>query len=361
MGSSAKADSAQQGFLKGALALGATFVCPFAGLLQDALGRRVTLILCCVLYMACVAITTTAPAYQLGGGGGYLQVAVGRVLTGAVIGIFSSTVPMYIAELSPPAIRGSLVTVNQVCICTGILLGYVASTVFKGKWVAQFVTATPLAAILLAAFIFITPYSPRWLMSKGREEEARIVLRRIRGTATEAVVEEELNGIRESCAAVAVVGGSNKYAMLALPHIRWGIAIGVMGSLMQQWVGVNAVNGFAPQIFEGAGSSPDQAHVQTIYIGVAKLVFVVVALLLMDRVGRKPLLLVGCVGMAASSALLAVSYQVPNGNTLAVASLVLYMAFFEISLGPILWLLLSELYPIQIKGVAMSIGSTVCW
>jgi MFS family permease len=110
-----------------------------------------------------------------------------------------------------------------------------------------------------------------------------------------------------------------------------------------------------------AGSTKAEAHVQTIYIGVAKLVFVVVALLLMDRVGRKPLLVVGCAGMAVSSALLAASYQLPNANMLAVASLVLYMAFFEISLGPILWLLLSELYPLPVKGVAMSIGSTMTW
>jgi MFS family permease len=137
-----------------------------------------------------------------------------------------------------------------------------------------------------------------------------------------------------------------------------------MGSIMQQWVGVNAVNSFAPQIFESAGSSSDQAHVFTVYIGVAKLVFVLVALALMDRVGRKPLLLVGCAGMALSCAGLAASFGMEGGaakgNT-AVACLVLYMAFFEISLGPILWLLLSELYPVEVKGVAMSVGATMCW
>jgi len=278
-----------------------------------------------------------------------------------VIGVFSSTVPMYVAELSPPAIRGALVTVNQVAVCTGILLGYVSSAVLTPGWRAQFAAATPLAAALLLSFVFVTPFSPRWLMSKGREEEARAVLLRIRGGEEgDAAVEAELAGVRESCAVAAAAAGS-KYALLLEPHTRWGVTIGVMGAIMQQWVGVNAVNGFAPAIFEAAGSTPAEAHVQTIYIGVAKLVFVVVALLLMDRVGRKPLLLVGCAGMAASSALLAASYQLPGSNSLAVASLVLYMAFFEISLGPILWLLLSELYPVQVKGVAMSVGATTCW
>lgn len=351
-----RCDTTQQGFLKGALALGATVVCPFAGLLQDRLGRRVTLIICCLIYCGCVFVTATANTYESGGGGGYFQMAIGRFMTGMVIGIFSSTVPMYIAELSPPSIRGALVTVNQVCVCTGVLLGYVSSAAFTPHWQIQFYAASPLATCLFLSFIFITPYSPRWLMTQGREEEARAVLRRIR---SEDVVEEELASIRDGCALVTL--GGSKYKMLLEPHIRWAVTIGVMGACMAQWVGVNAVNGFAPNIFESAGSTKAQAHIQTVYIGVAKLFFVVVALLLMDRVGRKPLLLVGCVGMAASSALLAASYQIPNANWLAVGSLVLYMAFFEISLGPILWLLLSELYPVQVKGVAMSIGVTTTW
>jgi sugar porter (SP) family MFS transporter len=354
MGAAAKKDLAAQGLLKGGLALGATIVCPFAGLLQDRLGRRISLIICCALYLAVCALTATAAEYPAG----FAQVAAGRFFTGMVIGIFSSTVPMYIAELSPPAIRGSLVTVNQVCICTGILLGYLSSLLLTPRWQWEFIGATPLAVILLAAFVWVTPFSPRWLMTKGREEEARAVLLQLRDGDEEAV-EAELAAMRSAAEAAGAV--KNKYSALMQPHIRWGVTIGVVGALMQQWVGVNAVNGFAPNIFEAAGYTPDEAHIQTVYIGVAKLVFVVVALALMDRVGRRPLLLIGCAGMALSSALLAASYQLPNGNTLAVAALVLYMAFFEISLGPILWLLLSELYPAEVKGVAMSIGSTVTW
>jgi len=358
MGALASKDTANQGLLKGALALGATVACPFAGFLQDGLGRRITLIICCSIYLGACAITASAGAYP----GGFAQLAAGRFLTGMVVGVFSSTVPMYIAELSPPAIRGALVTVNQVCICTGILLGYLSSFLLSPSWRVEFVAATPLAVVLIAAFAFITPFSPRWLMTKGREGEARAILLRLRdGDA--AAVEEELRGMRDAADAAreAAASGASKYASLAQPHIRWAVAIGVVGACMQQWVGVNAVNGFAPNIFKSTGSTDAQAHLQTVYIGVAKLVFVVVALALMDRVGRKPLLLVGCAGMALSSALLAASYQMANANQLAVVSLVLYMAFFEISLGPILWLLLSELYPTDVKGVAMSIGATVTW
>lgn len=358
MGALASKDSGNQGLLKGALALGATVACPFAGFLQDGLGRRITLIICCVVYLGVCAVTATAPAYP----SGFPQMAAGRFLTGMVVGVFSSTVPMYIAELSPPAIRGALVTVNQVCICAGILLGYLSSYLLSPSWRFEFAAATPLAAVLVASFALITPFSPRWLMTKGREGEARAILMRLRRGET-AAVEEELRQMREAADAAreASAGGASKYAALAQPHIRWAVAIGVTGAVMQQWVGVNAVNGFAPNIFKSTGSTDAQAHLQTVYIGVAKLVFVVVALALMDRAGRRPLLLVGCAGMALSSALLAASYQMKDANTLAVVALVLYMAFFEISLGPILWLLLSELYPASVKGVAMSIGSTVAW
>jgi hypothetical protein len=177
------------------------------------------------------------------------------------------------------------------------------------------------------------------------------------------------------------------------PHVLWAVAIGVMAATMQQvrgdpspaallnpphsrplplllrlqWCGVNAVNAFAQQIFVAAGFSASQAATEAIYIGVAKLVFVIVALMLMDVLGRKVLLLVGAAGMTAT--LLSLGYLLthlgdpvsPATGIGAAASLVLYMAFFEISLGPVLWLLLSELYPLQVKGVAMGIGATTCW
>lgn len=339
---------AQLGFLVGALALGATFVCPFAGFLQSGLGRRRTLLLCCVAYMGAALVSTMA--------NGFLMLAAGRLLTGLTIGVFSSTVPMYVAELSPAALRGSLVTVNQVCICTGILLGYAAGAALGNQWRWQFAAGIPLAALLFFAFILVTPYSPRWLMTKGREEEARAVLMTIRG-GDEAAVEAELDGIRDAVAQVAAV--TSLKDQLLQRHVLWGVTIGVMGAIMQQFCGVNAVNGFAPDIFKSAGSNNPQ--LESVAIGVSKLVFVVVALLLMDRAGRKPLLLVGCAGMAACLIALALTFQLKLPGWTAVASLVLYMSFFEVSLGPILWLLLSELYPLPVKGVAMSIGSTVTW
>lgn len=184
-----------------------------------------------------------------------------------------------------------------------------------------------------------------------------------------AAVEAELTSVRE---AIELTASLDPFVKLREPHIIWGVVIGVVGAFLQQMVGVNAVNGFAAQIFEDAGSGASAAKLEQVMIGVSKLVFVIVALLLMDRAGRKPLLLVGCAGMAISCISLALVFQLSplvdgkrqpqgSGGIFAVFSLVSYMAFFEISLGPILWLLLSELYPLQVKGIAMGIGSTTCW
>ena len=352
--------SAEYGFLAGAMPVGATVACLFAGLLQDGLGRRITLILASCIYLGSAAMAHWATDFAMFAGA--------RLVTGVSIGIFSSTVPMYIAELAPPQLRGTLVTLNQVCICTGILLGYAVDKVLTPYWRWELSAGVPMAVAVLLCFIFVTPFSPRWLLSRGRAAEARAVLMRIRGGRA-AEVDAEMAAIE---AAIAMTTGGGRWDKLREPHVMWGVAIGVIAALMQQWCGVNAVNAFAQEIFVDAGFSASDATTQAIYIGVAKLAFVIVALALMDRVGRKPLLLVGCAGMAASLLALALSFQLnPKQSPIdklpksvgvtASAALVLFMAFFEISLGPVLWLLLSELYPLQVKGVAMSVGSFTCW
>ena len=347
--------SAAYGFLAGAMPIGATAACLVAGLLQDGLGRRVTLVLASLVYIASALLSHWAVDFAM--------LAGARLLTGVSIGVFSSTVPMYIAELAPPQLRGTLVTLNQVSICTGILLGYMVDKFLTPYWRWELVAGLPIAVTVLLCFLFVTPFSPRWLLAKGRVDEARAVLMRIRGGRV-AEVEAEIAAIE---AAIALTTGAGRWAKLRERHVVWGIVIGVMAALMQQWCGINAVNAYAQEIFADAGFSASDATTQAIYIGVAKLVFVVVALALMDRLGRKPLLLIGSAGMTAALLALALSFQLnarPFSKTVgytASASLVRFMAFFEVSLGPVLWLLLSELYPLQVKGVAMSIGSFTCW
>ena len=310
---------ASYGFLASALPAGAAGACLLAGFAQERLGRRRTLALCCVAYVAATLVSFTAQSFA--------QLAAGRVLTGASVGVFSSTAPMYIAELSPPSRRGQLVTVNQVCICTGLLLGYFASALIPGDWRWQLLSGAPLALVLCAVFVFVMPFSPRWLMMKGREVEAREILVRLRAGEDEAVVAAELDGIREACASLDGKGAGGRFwEKLRERHVLWSIAIGVTAAIMQQWSGVNAVNMYASDTFRAAGFSGALLTQLPVLIGVAKLAFVVVALALMDRVGRRPLLLVGCAGMVVSLVVLGFALQpapVPRDlGILATASLV---------------------------------------
>jgi MFS family permease len=308
---------------------------------------------------------------------------------------------MYIAELSPPAFRGKLVTVNQVCICSGILVGFATGKVFS-SWRWMMACGLPVAGLLLLAFIIVTPYSPRWLMTKGREEEARAVLTSIRGVDDGGdAVEAELAAIAET---IETARATSVSATLALPWVRWAVIVGVALSFIQQASGVNSVNAYAPDVLSDAGFNTSDSLTMSIYIGLVKLLFVIVALAMMDRLGRRDLLLWGTGGMAVSLGCLAISLTLKAAPMLSAVSLFLYMAFFEvrgtrmvdaegsdviaprafsphcsfpcplsttsldpscylsqISLGPVMWLLLSELYPLSVRGVAMSIGSTACW
>ena len=314
---------AAYGFLASALPAGATVACLFAGFFQELLGRRRTLALCCAAYTAAALVSFLSASYA--------QLAAGRVLTGLSIGVFSSTAPMYIAELSPPARRGQLVTVNQVCICTGVLLGYLASAVVPSLWRVQLICGAPLAVVLCGVFLFAMPFSPRWLMTKGREEEARAVLERLRAGEAPAAIAAELDGIREACASMGGEGAGERFwAKLRERHVLWSITIGVVAATMQQWSGVNAVNMYTSDVFKAAGFSGSLLTQLPILIGVAKLVFVIVALALMDRVGRKPLLLVGCAGMVVSLTLLGFALRpspVPQSlGILATAALCLYVS-----------------------------------
>lgn len=342
------------GFIAAGMPVGATLSCPFAGILQDVFGRRITLIIAAVFYIAAVSVSSTAH--------GYSQLVAGRVLTGMAIGVFSSTAPMFISELSPPSMRGRLGAVNQMCICIGIMVGYISCKVLGSDWRWQFMAGAPVAMLLAAAFIFITPFSPRWLLTKGREAEARVILERIRGPEAVAAgaVDDEVSAISAS---LSLVGSVSTWAQLKQRHVMWSICIGVTLAFIQQWCGCNAVNAYAPDILQQSGFSAASSSTQSIMIGLSKVIFVSFALVVMDRVGRRPLLIYGTLLLIVFLILCAV-FMLPTVRVppeLTAVALFLYMAAFELSLGPLLWLLLSELYPLSIRGIAMAVGSTANW
>lgn len=329
-----------------------------AGLLQDWIGRKATVVLACVIYIAGAAVEFFSHGHS------FEMLLTGRIVVGLGVGWLSSTVPMYIAELSPAHIRGMLVTSNQLNICIGILLGYLVDA-FVTNWWVQLGCGILLAAPLILSFLFVTPMSPRWLAAQGRFDDSRKVLLSIRGEHETAYVGAELGEIQKSLETT-----NHGWERLREPAVFRSVVVGCVLGVFQQITGVNAINAYAPDVLQAAGFDKSKSKIMAIFIGVVKVVLVAIAMMLMDRLGRKTMLLAGTTGMivcmvALSSILLHFDHaneKVPKAwGMISAVCLWFYMAFFEISLGPVLWLLLSEMFPLEVRGTAMALGSSTNW
>jgi SP family arabinose:H+ symporter-like MFS transporter len=285
------------------------------------------------------------------------QFLIFRFIGGLAIGSASIVSPLYISEVAPPRIRGALVSVNQLAIVTGILISYFASWALVGagpsNWRWMFATGA-IPAVIFFAFVLGVPESPRWLIKQGREEEARGILDRLNGPQIAAA---EVLSIRE---ALATEGGSIKE--LFRPGLRKALLIGVFLAVFQQTTGINAVIYYAPRFFEAAGLARASAIFQSAIIGVVNVLFTLVAIALVDKLGRKPMLLTGSAGMGISFLLLgaAFKFQLFSGGLVLVFTL-LYVAFFAMTLGPIVWVVIAEIFPTRVRGRAMAIATVALW
>ncbi len=321
------------------------------GILADQLGRRKLLIV-------------TAAVFGLGAIGAALSpgtawLIAARVVAGGAIGIASFVAPLYISEIAPVDIRGRLVSINQVALTSGIVISYLVDYAFAGSQAWRWMLA--MAAIPAVAFgiglIFI-PDSPRWLAGRGHLDEARAVLKRIRPANQ---VDAEIKDIQQS-----VTQQKGNWSELLSPLLRSAMVVGVGLAIAQQITGINTVIYYAPTIFKFAGfSSSSVAILASVGVGVVNVIFTVVAMQLLDRVGRRPLLLVSLAGMALSLIVLGLAFSLPQlsgrRGWIAVASLMAYVGSFAVGLGPVFWLILSEIYPLRIRGRAMSVGTAANW
>ncbi len=321
------------------------------GMLADRLGRRKLLIITAVVFGLGAIGAALAPATA--------WLVAARVVAGAAIGIASFVAPLYISEIAPVDIRGKLVSVNQVALTSGIVISYLIDYAFAGSqaWRWMFAMAVIPAAAFGIGLMFI-PDSPRWLAGRGHLEQARAVLRRIRAPEK---VETELNDIQHS-----VAQQKGNWSELLSPLLRSAMIVGVGLAIAQQITGINTVIYYAPTIFKFAGlSSASVAILASVGVGVVNVVLTVVAMQLIDRVGRRPLLLVSLAGMAVSLFVLGLAFSLRqlSGNLgwIAVASLMVYVGCFAVGLGPVFWLILSEIYPLRIRGRAMSVGTAANW
>ncbi|SRR5579883_65594 len=340
-----------QGAVTSAVLAGATAGAGFSGRLADRFGRRRMILAVAVLFFLSSLLTSLAPDVS--------WLAVGRILVGLAIGVCSYTGPLYISEIAPAQNRGALVSLNQLLITIGILVSYLTDYLFAGgeHWRWMFGVAAVPAVILGIGMAFL-PESPRWLVSQGRREQARTVLERVR-SASEA--EEELNAIETHDE-----GQEAGWTELADRRYRPALIVGIGLAIFQQITGINTIIYYAPTIFQMAGfSSAAQSILATAGVGLVNVLLTIVSLRLLDRVGRRPLLLFGIAGMIVCLAALGLVFQFGSASPLvgwlAVASVMAYVGCFAISLGPIFWLIISEIYPLRVRGLAMGVATMANW
>lgn len=341
----------QEEIVVSAVLLGATIGALIGGRLTDRLGRRTTLLQVAGLFILGAIGTALAPTM--------LWLSIGRLIVGIAIGIASFTAPLYISEISPPAVRGKLVSLNQLMITIGIVCSYLADYTLAGSrgWRWMFGLAAIPGLILLIGILFV-PESPRWYMSRSMKDKAREVLFKMH---TPPMAESELTEIEES-----LKHQEGDWKELLSPRLRRAMTIGIGLAVFQQFTGINTVIYYAPTIFQFAGLRSNSAAIlATAGVGIINVLFTIVAVRLLDRIGRRPLLLYGLVGMILSLGVLGFAFTSPNlAQALAAISLVcvmLYVAFFAISLGPVFWLMISEIYPLKIRGRAMAIATVMNW
>lgn len=323
------------------------------GRLADLFGRRTLLIATAVIFAAGAIVCAVAPTPDV--------LVLGRIVVGLGIGLSSGSVPVYISEVAPPDARGWTVSIFQLAITLGILLAYLVDYAFARieGWRWMLGLAVVPAAVFAIGMLFL-PESPRWLVGHGRVSEAREILRRTRGTAD---VDAELREI-ESVSETSQERGN--WRDLFHAALRPALIVGIGLAILQQITGINTVIYYAPLIIQRAGiSSASGSILATAGIGVVNVVMTIVSMWLIDRVGRRPLLLTGIAGMAITLGILGWVFHSASGTPalswLAVISMMCYVASFAISLGPIFWLLIAEIYPLKVRSSAEGLAATFNW
>lgn len=341
------------GIVMGAVLLGALFGAIFSGRLTDLFGRKnLLLTVACIFILGSLA-TAIAPSIP------YL--ITGRIVVGIAIGIASYTAPLYISEISPHKQRGALVALNQLAVTIGILLSYIVDYGFAyyGSWRWMLGLGAVPGLFLFIGMLYL-PDSPRWLLSKGRDTLAKTVLQKIRGT--KAHVSEEFQSIKKS-----IQKETADWTFVFSHHVRPVLWIGFGLAFIQQVTGINTILYYAPSILQMSGfGSSTTAILATMGIGGMLVVVTIIALPLIDFIGRRPLLIAGLIGMAISLGMLSYLFRFGNqiGDSLhwlALLSMLIYISCFSFSLGPIMWLMIAEIYPLKVRGVGASLATCMNW
>jgi sugar porter (SP) family MFS transporter len=336
----------------GLLLVGAAVGAFGSGRLSDRIGRRPVILLTASVFVVGVLGAAFSPALWI--------LITMRFVIGLAVGSASMAVPLYISEVAPPRVRGALVSFNQLALTMGILVAFLVDYALSSSaaWRLMFGLAA-IPAVLLFVGMLTQAESPVWLITHGRTAEARRVLVRVRSRDHD--VDGEIDEIK------SLGERRSSYRELLRPDVRKLVVLGVLLAVFQQITGINTVIYYAPTLLHQAGLGNSASLLANVGNGVVNVGMTVVAIWLIDKVGRRVLLIGGTVGMAIALFVVAATFAV-SGNTLghtaaivAVVSLAVYTGSFAIGLGPVFWLLISEIYPAQIRGKSMSIATIANW
>lgn len=363
-------DTLQQGWYVGCALIGSIGGVLFSGILSDHLGRKYTMVLSAILFSASAIGCAFSTDFN--------QLIVYRIIGGVGIGIVSIVSPLYISEVSVAQYRGRMVSLYQLAVTIGFLGAYLvnyqllafaeSSNQLQIAWLDKIMITEvwrgmlgmeTIPAILFFVIIFFIPESPRWLIVKGKESKALDILKRIYNSLKEA--EYQLNETRS----VLISENRSEWAVIMKPGILKAVVIGVCIAILGQFMGVNAVLYYGPSIFKDAGLSGGDSLFYQVLVGLVNTLTTVLALLIIDKVGRKKLVYYGVSGMVVS--LLLIGFYFLYGNTWNISILFLLVFFLcyifccAISICAVVFVLLSEMYPTKVRGLAMSIAGFALW
>ena len=326
-----------------------------AGRLSDRFGRKRVMVVTALLF-AISAIASSVPT-------NLTQFVMARFIGGVGVGAASILSPLYISEIAPANIRGKLVTLYQLAIVIGINVIYFVNLIIASSGTEQWnvdmgwrfmLGSEVIPAVLFMIFLSMVPESPRWLTKNGRKEEALDILEKVNGKEQAQVVAGEIES--------ALAEETGTFRELFQPGLRMAMIVGVFLAIFSQITGINAIIYYAPEIFKSVGFGTESAMLQTVIIGVTNTIFTFVAIWLIDQAGRKKLLLWGVSGMIICLAGMGASFYFGLSNGYILLAFVLgYVASFAASLGPIPWVIISEIFPTKTRGLAMSFCIVMLW
>lgn len=337
-----------------------------AGYAGERFGRKRVLLLSAILFAVSSALTGWSYSFP--------AFIFWRIIGGTAIGLSSNISPLYIAEISPAVVRGRLVSLNQLAVVTGILLAQIANwqiarpvpdhlsrIALMQSWNVQYGWRWMFCAVVVPAMIFTVtsffiPESPRWLLTKGKEAAAYDVLARIGGGS---YAQSEVTNIRKALDLEA--GMKTSWRELRMPGIRKIVMIGIALAVLQQWTGINILFNYAAEVYRAAGYGQNDIFLNIVITGAINLIFTLVAVLIVDRIGRRPMMLYGCLGIGVSNLLAGAAYNAGwHGRTVLLLTLSA-IACYALTLAPVTWVLISEIFPNRTRSQGVSVAVCALW